>query len=396
MNRDIEDSISRHLQALAVEIGSRPTGSEANRRAGEYIVGALTAAGCEVEQQAFDCLDWQPLGAELSLDDEALPVQANPFTPSCRVSAPMAAVGNLAELEAADLAGKIVVLHGELTAGPLFPRHFPFFTVDEHVHIIETLEAGRPAAVIAVSSGDRNPAPVIEDGDFALPSVTIPASAGQILLAHPGAVAELNVRSLVRPAVGANIIGRKAGAGSRRLVVCAHFDTKPGTPGALDNAAGVAAMLALAETLPGQMQSLEFVAFNGEDYYAAPGEVVYLRRAGESLHEISLAINIDGAGLEGTGNTIALFDPPPRLAEQIRETLAHHPYMSEVEPWPQGDHTIFWQKGVPAVALTSAGVVGLVDEIIHTEKDTVDRVSAGSLGEVVAFVRDIIRAQAQP
>ncbi len=390
MNPDIANSIDRHLQTLAVAIGSRPTGSEANRRAGAYIADALAAAGCVVERQTFPCLDWEPLGVELRLGEEVLPAAINPFSPSCHVSAPMVVISGLAELEAADLAGKIAVLCGELTAMPLFPKQYPFFTFAEHVQIIETLERGQPAAVIAVSPSEAHPAPIIEDGDFALPSVTVPASAGQKLLAQHGAEARLNIRSLVRPAVGANVVGRKTGAGPRRIVICAHFDTKPGTPGALDNAAGVATMLALAETLPAHELALEFVAFDGEDNYAAPGQVTYLRAAGDSLHEIELVINIDGAGLIEAGHTLALFDPPPGLAQQLRAAMTRHPRFSEVEPWPQGDHSIFWQQGVPAVAITSVEVWELVDAVIHTERDVVGGVSAAGLGEVVACVSDIV------
>ena len=40
---------------------------------------------------------------------------------------------------------------------------------------------------------------------------------------------------------------------------------------------------------------IELVAFNGEDYYAAPGERLYLQQ-NEDLSAIDLLINIDGAG----------------------------------------------------------------------------------------------------
>lgn len=396
MNNDITRTIDRHLQALAVAIGSRPTGSEANRQAEDYIAGAMAAAGCAVARQPFTCLDWEPRGLEFRLGEETLPAAINPFSPSCQVVAPLVGAGNLAELAAADLAGNIAVLHGELTAEPLFPKHFPFFTVDAHVRIIEALEKGQPAAVIAISPHEQHPAPVVEDGDFALPSVTISASAGRKLLAGLGAAAELSIRSVVQPAAGANVVGRKAGASERRAVICAHFDTKPGTPGALDNAAGVAAMLAVAQTLSARGLTLEFVAFDGEDYYAAPGQVAYLRAAGDSLAAIDLVVNIDGAGLEGAGNTIALFDPPPALAEQIRSLRGRHPRIIETEPWPQGDHSIFWQRGVPAIAFTTAAAWDLVGDIIHTENDTVERVSVSNLAEVVAFIIDILTARGQP
>ena len=77
----------------------------------------------------------------------------------------------------------------------------------------------------------------------------------------------------------------------------AHFDTKIATPGALDNAAGVSALLGLAETL-GRAElacGLEFVAFNGEEYLPI-GDDEYLRRGESEFGQILAAINMDGIG----------------------------------------------------------------------------------------------------
>ena len=63
------------------------------------------------------------------------------------------------------------------------------------------------------------------------------------------------------------------------IVFCAHIDAKKDTPGALDNATGIATLLALSKLLTEYSGSLciEIVAFNGEDYYAASGQMQYLK-----------------------------------------------------------------------------------------------------------------------
>ena len=104
-----------------------------------------------------------------------------------------------------------------------------------------------PAVIAAGHTAD--PAPIIEDGDFTLPSVTVPADVGALLLAAEGAPVTLRIRATSEPGRGANVIGRLAHPARDKIVLCAHFDTKPGTPGALDNAAGVAAVMALAKSL---------------------------------------------------------------------------------------------------------------------------------------------------
>jgi aminopeptidase YwaD len=384
-----EASISRFLQTLAVDIGARPTGSTANQRAEAAIAEALAAAGLDVERQPFDCRDWSLESVTLSVGGVAVPVSANPFCPATDVDEHVVFASTLGELAETRFDGAIVALTGSLTAEPLFPRNFPFVTVEEHQSTLDLLDAGNPAAVICVSPMTTNPAPVIEDGDFCLPSVTVPGPA-ETLLRRAGQ-AHLRVRSAVRPSTGANVIARRRGTDPRPVVICAHFDTKPGTPGALDNAAGVAALLAAAwaarEANPAL--TLEFIAFNGEDYYASSGQVAYLERSGVSMGDIRLVINLDGVGLRGSANTVALFgaealEPAIRLAMDNTGLV-------ETEPWPQGDHMLFAMRGVPCIALTSDGIFDLLDSVIHTPHDTMDGVDTTSIGHVASFIETLWR-----
>lgn len=394
MTYSSQDAIRGHLKMLTETIGSRPTGSAANRRAVDYVAQIMERAGLDVERQEFDCLDWQLESLELRLGNEALPAVANPFTPTCDVVAPAVYTSTIEELEPADLRGKIVVLRGELTAEPLFPKNFPFLTIEDQQRIIRALEEGGPAAIIAVSPKAADPPPIFEDGDLLIPSVTVAAPTGERLLAAPEKPVSLRIRSVRQAVKGANVIGRLAGKTRRKVILCAHLDTKPGTPGALDNAAGVATLLAVAEQTKHRRPAvnLEFVAFNGEDYYAGSGEVAYLNQCGQEFGRVALAINVDGVGLRQTGNTIALFACPDELVAQVKAVMAAYPRLRETEPWPQGDHTLFWPRGVPSVALTSADVHALLDSVIHTPRDTVELVDPDSIAGVVSFVGDLLES----
>lgn len=100
------------------------------------------------------------------------------------------------------------------------------------------------------------------------------------------------------PATGRNVIAGKGKGRRGRIVICAHIDSKKGSPGAIDNATGIVILLLLAELLAdyaGETR-LEIVAINGEDYYSAPGEIHYLAAIRDHLSEIVVAINFDGAG----------------------------------------------------------------------------------------------------
>lgn len=71
-----------------------------------------------------------------------------------------------------------------------------------------------------------------------------------------------------------NVVGRRSGRSPEepRVLVGAHFDTVAGSPGADDNASGVAAMLEVARLLaagPRPDATLELVGFNLEEPHAA-------------------------------------------------------------------------------------------------------------------------------
>ena len=386
--------IRSHLAALARWPGGRSVGSPANQTAERYIADVLRAAGYEVEQQRFDCIDWRLDSVELWVGDGPLPVMANPYSPPGDATASLVAAATLAELEATDLGGRIALLHGALSAEPLFPRNYPFFTVAEHQRILELLEQKGARAVIAVSPLSTAPTPIIEDGDFTLPSVTVGADVGAVLMMIERAPVTLRLRSVAHPARAANVIGRRAHPSRDKLVMSAHFDTKPGTPGALDNAAGVATVLALAEYLTADPPTnLEFVFFNGEDHYAAPGEVVYLAGCGGELGRIALVINVDGVGLRDAPTTIAFFNCPDAWADATRGLMSRHHNVAETEPWPQGDHSIFAMQDVSCIALTSGGIHSVIDSLIHTPQDTLDRLDPARLAATVGFLAELL---AQP
>ena len=383
--------IEAHLAALVRWPSGRPVGSPANQAAEAYIATTLRAAGYEVEQQGFDCVDWRLDGVDLWVGDGPLPVTANPYSPPCDVTAPLVAVATLAELEAAELRGRIALLYGDLSAEPLFPRNYPFFTFEEHQRIADLLEQKGARAVIAVSPMPADPAPIIEDGDFTLPSVTVGAAVGAVLLMTERAPVTLRLRSVARPGRAANVIGRRAHLSRDKLVLSAHFDTKPGTPGALDNAAGVATLLALAEQLADDPPTnLEFVFFNGEDHYAAPGEVAYITGCGGEFGRIALVVNVDGVGLQGSETTVAFFNCPDAWADATRATMSRRPDLAETEPWPQGDHSIFAMQGVPCIALTSGGIHALIDSLIHTPNDTLDRLDPALMAAAVDFLAELL------
>jgi aminopeptidase YwaD len=382
-------NIQTHLETLSVEIGARPVGSDANRAAEEYIARVFERAGRRVERQVFPCFDWQLGKTELRVNGASLPACANPYTLLCDVTAPLVFARTREELERAEFQNKILVLSDELAREAYFPKNFRFVTIAEQQEILARLERRKPAAIIAVSPHEKNPAPIFEDGDFEIPSVTVAADVGATLLQHRDARVSLHIDATRKTARGANVIATSKTHARKKIVLCAHFDTKPDTPGALDNAAGVSALLASAQTLDTKNLpfAVEWIAFNGEDYYSAAGQVLYLDARGSEFENIALAINMDGIGWRESRNSIAFFNCPREFENAVTTNLSE---IARVGPWYQGDHSLFAMQGIPCLAFSSEGAEVLIDTVIHTQDDTPAIVNVSLVAQVVDAIAAIL------
>lgn len=381
----IKDCIQRHLQVLCNEIGARPTGSQANKAATAYASKEFESCGLTVHRQQFDCMDWKNNGATLTVQGQRIPVAPSPYALACHVQGEIVRVGSLEQLREIEITGKIAVLHGALVSEPLMPKSFVFWNPDEHKEIIALLENGRPLAVLTLSLSAEQFVPVIEDGDFLIPcGVVMPES---FHLLHDGISVNLCLDTDRQPAKCENVIAAYGRAGAK-ICFSAHIDTKPGTPGASDNAAGVAVLLALAREIAEREFPcrIEFVLFNGEDYYSTPGETAYLSSYLSVPGDYICAFNIDGAGIKGYDTAYSFYECPEARINTIRDLAAKLSGFTETEPWPQGDHTLFSISGIPAVSVTSNAIFETVDNVVHSELDTIDGIDLQKLDAAVQFL----------
>jgi aminopeptidase YwaD len=382
-DRSLHGEVARHLQALAGDIGARPPGSPANRRAVAYAGQVLTTTDLDVRHHPFTTRWWEPGDGVLIGPTGTIDITPNPYSPSCEVKGPVVRASTLAELEAiTDAAARVMVLDGELTREQLMPDCFPFAGAETHRRVVRAVEAARPLAVIAVSDHWE---PVFEDPDVTFASTTIAGALGAALL--PGTPVLVRLGGSVHLGEGSTIAGRSPGTG-RRVVISAHIDSKVTTPGAFDNAGGVAVLLTLATGPRPPGRPIEFVAFNGEDHADACGEVAWL--ADTDLDEIALAVNIDGAGLAGRGTSLAALACPDRLERRIARFVAQRPGWVAGEPWYESDHAIFAVQGIPALAITTEDVHALLGSIAHGPRDTLDVVDPEVLCDVVLGVRELL------
>jgi aminopeptidase YwaD len=174
----------------------------------------------------------------------------------------------------------------------------------------------------------------------------------------------------------------------QRLVLCAHFDTKINTPGATDNAGGVAALLSLAERLRRDLPfGLEFVAFNGEEYLPL-GDDEYIRRSEGYFGNILACINMDGAGAALGTNNVTAISCSTELETRIKKVAAQFSGVIWVDPWPESNHSTFSFRGIPAIPIGSSGIRGLA----HSASDTLEQVSEAKLEEVIALAAALVQS----
>jgi len=174
------------------------------------------------------------------------------------------------------------------------------------------------------------------------------------------------------------------------ILICGHLDTKRGTPGALDNAGGTMVLFALLELLkdykgPYQVQILPF---NGEDYYAVPGEMIYLRDLKEG--EPRLCVNLDAVVLKGSRNGWCHFNLSDAQRLLLSQCFVDDKLYGPMQEWIQGDHAIFAMRGVPTIAFCTDALQLAFSQITHTGVDRPELLDLHSLADLALRLREFI------
>ncbi|HZL85234.1 MAG TPA: M28 family peptidase [Candidatus Krumholzibacteria bacterium] len=235
-----------------------------------------------------------------------------------------------------------------------------------------------------------------------------------------------------------NVIARLPGSvpGTGTFVVCAHLDATgsrdpawaadrnacnpvSATPGAEDNATGVACVLEVLRCVADGVRSaglsfpfdLEFVAFSGEEAEgklepdlggnALTGSARYIQRREQEGTKLLAALNLDMVGSDSLGTRLQVVHNPASrwLADLlIAAARAVSPPINldlrrDLDESLASDHNSFWFANVPALL----GADGPVDVLrryssYHRPRDTGQDVLSSKMSEVTrAFLAGILR-----
>lgn len=219
-----------------------------------------------------------------------------------------------------------------------------------------------------------------------------------------------NVIGTVRPA------SVQDGEAPPPIILAAHYDTVPGSPGADDNASALAVLLDVAHRLEPRRfrRPIRFIAFSleeegllGSQAYAAHlaatrqslyGAVV-LECVGYARHEegsqkippgVPIAVPTVGDFLAVIGNQAS-----SAFTNTVSQAMSRHmpvvplivPGNGELLPdTRRSDHTAFWEQGFPAVMLTDTA--NFRNPHYHRPTDTIDTLNL----DFMASVADAITA----
>lgn len=376
----------------------RPVGTKINEEIIDRLEEDFKAAGYEIISLPFECLSWQKGKSQLKMGNTVFELSVSPFSKAFRGSGEAVILETLDELKQKDLKGKIAILCGQLAEQPLQPKDFPFYYPEEDKAVISLLEQKEPRAIIAVTGKSQlsgmNPFPLFEDGNFLIPSTYMSKDRIEQLreLINRKTEVLLNIDSEVTIKQARQLAARKKGIeGKKKIMVCAHMDTKYNTPGALDNAAGLCVLMQLMDILKGEDIPVEFVPFNSEEYFSAGGEVSYLNWSKSQQDKISLVINIDSPCHTHSETAISYYNLNEGQQAVIDRMIEKEKKIIKGEPWYAGDHCAFVFQGFPCLAVTSSDLFEGGLEYTHTPEDTLETVGAALIGKTAKFLAELIK-----
>jgi Iap family predicted aminopeptidase len=238
------------------------------------------------------------------------------------------------------------------------------------------VEAGALGFILAGEAGHPPPGGMIRKrrrGD--IPAVSVSHEVAKKYLGKDSGRFRLIVSNTVEEARSGNVVCR-IGGGTPGIVVCAHIDSW--SPGAWDNASGVAVLLELATVLKGEDLNHEvMLCFAGAEEFGLFGSRDFCQR---HAPEIGLAINVDGVGLDGAEIQVRCSDRSLAGIPPLRGIYSDLP----LTPW--GDHFSFHAAGIPTLFMTSGGIT----PIQHTQEDSPKILNPEDLEASLFLLREIV------
>jgi aminopeptidase YwaD len=368
-----------HVRHLSEEIGSRPSDSDAQRLAAQYIRDQFIAMGYSADLESYSFAQFRERAARVVVEEpRQVEVEARAIIYSGRGSVQeqvaFVGLGRLADFPEGGLGGKIALIErGQITFE------------DKVANAI-----ARGASGVIVYNNQPGTFPASLRTAATVPAVAIGQSDGQTLrelLRQGPVVVRVAVEAATETVEGQNVVAPGPVATNRETVVIgAHYDSVDAGPGANDNASGVATMLEIARVARERSYpfDLVFVAFGDEE--------IGLIGSNRHVQELSPAqrgqiigmINLD---MVGVGERMQ-FGGTDWLARMAIESARRAGYSGSQINLPSGmssDHASFISAGIPSVFFYRPD-----DPNYHTARDTAQKVQPQYLEAAGRIALDLL------
>ena len=412
----VGSQIADHLSFLCDELGVRWAGSENERRAADYIASQLVGDRMDpprLEPFSLDTSTCQSATLQLVGEpDWVIDVRPGLFCESIQCTAPLCDAGYGMPHEIKDrgaaLAGAVALLDAGLEpfSDPL-PISRRLRDLSEAGARAVVTTAPQPGRLLQHTSGAD-----WREGDLtnaALPLLQTSREDGARLRRCAGSDARIAIDVQTRRFqtnswnVAGGITGERMS--SECLLLSAHHDTTPDSPGANDNAAGVAVLLETARLLTGvgptlgvrPQRSIQLVSFGAEEQ-GLQGSSAFVDQHYGPDPLPQLMVNLDELATGPMKGVVLQFPELRPLVQRqldtIDEGLRCH-VLSQLDA--SGDMFPFARRGIPASFLWRWRFVGRHAEVRfgHSSSDTLDKIRLRELKEYAGLLARLLLRLAQ-
>ena len=392
-----------YMKKLAVDIGSRPSGTDAERRSAEWILSEFKRLGLDARIEEFDAFTGSVKAKKLEVLEPyraEVPCEVMPLSGG---TGPKGVTGGVLHLDSydeeyitADVEGKIIV-----TSGQPANRDRAFAQLRKY----------RPAGIILIESTPRAMAknlwgsPTFRKKYVDIPMVRVTFEDGVNLVKSGAKKMRLTAVTEEKTIKTQNVVAEIKGTlrPEEIIVVGGHYDTVLEVPGAGDNAGGTAITLELARVFKerGSKRTMRFAAWGCEEL-GLLGSREYARRLREAseaakkadeeatteLDNTVLCLNLDvHGGLIGT-NAAKVLGPPELTAAVKLLSKEKGVVFSVSEAVYSSDGTPLSAVGVPSVSLSRDTPTNL---LMHSREDEEKWLGPEALRTHGAFAEEFLR-----
>ena len=381
------------------DCGGRQAGGASERAALRFAHERLAAIDHSARLEPVAYTGWLCREATLTLEDgSALTCNAllgSQSTPSVGISTEVIDLGRGApeqfERRARDIAGRLVLVRHE----------YPFSPTHLHRRRKYGWAMERGAAGFIIANPFPGAGPVAgssgRGGEAGIPALGTDFESAERLAANGPHLARVHLKLTgedYAAQTGVALLDLP-GQTDAWVVLSAHLDGHGLAESAMDNATGVAVVLALARTfaplVAGCRRGLRTCLFSAEEW-ALAGSRQYLDRMGESARKaIVLNLNLDTVG--GDAHLTALTSEFPRLDAFVKDAAARAGIALDTYQPLMGnsDHYNFARHGIPALRLV-AGFDRPQSNVRHilTRGDTRDKVAPPELGAAAVLAATLL------